>query len=619
MDNASGFSAVNNNERISFLAIDITGNANGQRTNGAASGRSQHRNVESVAPEPRLDGRGQGSHETEHYLSNITKPFVALVNRGSKAISILSRTQQLIRPLSSALYYQNPAAIKDILVQGGVFGKIAQMLAVNPRLSSAIHNDSQEEGNRFSQETGNALSQYQPGEVPPDEVISTLQEKIPSHDIQHVRELGRGTICQIDQVRIDGKDYAVKSLSPKLSKAIKSDVDIVTNVILPMASWGGMLSMADIPTFSEALKTFSDETDLSQELKHTERQAVIFEALTNDKVRKNFLTLNSAAGEHPVTVAFKVPEVYPDFSSNKALVMELVDGCSLDREAEIREMLHLWEPAWNNHQRLNSDQIDQVLTGIKEKIRTVYLDAAKQFRFINTDFQPGNMMLKLEGEAITVYFIDHGNCIELKNLAELATHELHYLLISSLFDFFHSRHHSGSAESSVTASRVENDPFEFPSTVSLQSPVPVGLKDLTLRPLNDSAHDRLKNNDIINDMVSIFGPDAEPPGDLIQWCREERSVEDICGKLYEWVTTDWIGGSANRDAILSKSKFVDSLSILLSKAAVELKNFRDLSDFDQRQKPSIKFDNYVNSLGFCHPGSNLMLMRVIAQIKALYE
>lgn len=277
------------------------------------------------------------------------------------------------------------------------------------------------------------------------------------------------------------------------------------------------------------------------------------------------------------------------------------------------------------------------------------------------------MMLKLEGEAITVYFIDHGNCIELKNLAEVTTHELYYHLISSLFDFLHSRyhggsvstnsgntvksqkrplsdssdtapapreqaktesstiseksarHHSGPAESSVTASLVENDPFEFPPTVSSQSPVPVRFKYLTLRPLTDSAHDQLNNSDFTKHMVSVFGPDAEPSADLIQWCREERSVEDICGKLYEWVTTDWIGGSANRNAIIPKSQFVDDLSFLLCKTAFESNDFRDLSDIDQKQRPAIQFDNYVHGLGFSHPGSQLMLMRVVAQIKAFCE
>lgn len=63
--------------------------------------------------------------------------------------------------------------------------------------------------------------------------------------VRHIETLGRGTICQIDRFTIDGRDFAVKSLSPELAKDITIDVGIQNLVYTPLP-----------PQFQEFLKEF---------------------------------------------------------------------------------------------------------------------------------------------------------------------------------------------------------------------------------------------------------------------------------------------------------------------------------------------------------------------------
>nr|MDT0253769.1 hypothetical protein [Endozoicomonas sp.] len=109
---------------------------------------------------------------------------------------------------------------------GGIFGKIAQM---QPELSNLMgHNQesnySKGDNERVRLALASANSQYQGGEITSEEVVRILKaslaqsqgESAEGVNIHHIKVLGRGTIAQIDHVRINDKDYAVKTLSPRL-------------------------------------------------------------------------------------------------------------------------------------------------------------------------------------------------------------------------------------------------------------------------------------------------------------------------------------------------------------------------------------------------------------------
>uniref|UniRef100_UPI002148E78D AarF/UbiB family protein n=1 Tax=Endozoicomonas sp. ONNA2 TaxID=2828741 RepID=UPI002148E78D len=164
-------------------------------------------------------------------------------------------------------------------------------------------------------------------------------------DILHINTVGRGVVCQLDHVDLNGAEYVVKTVSPELSKSIVGDLDLVANCIIPLMGLAGTFSKSDVELFANATKPFRQETDLSIELENTKRQADIFKCLS----QTNAYCIRVSVGDQICQVPFKVkaPVVNETLSNSNMLVMEFIDGCSLDRLSEVKERLRLWRPDWN--------------------------------------------------------------------------------------------------------------------------------------------------------------------------------------------------------------------------------------------------------------------------------
>ncbi|MFK0570110.1 AarF/UbiB family protein [Endozoicomonas sp.] len=203
-----------------------------------------------------------------------------------------------------------------------------------------------------------------------------------------------------------------------------------------------------------------------------------------------------------VQVKFKVPDVYPDFSSSDVLVMELIDGCTLDRVQEIKDMLGRWTPAWNNQQPLSEAQIQLTCSQLKEQILKVYRDAGRIHCFFNGDFQTGNMMMTLDDDDICIYFIDHGNCFTVKSIFTHAIGMLNYQLIKSLFKLFHHRFHDSVEDSDSNSFQAKKVEAEVPVVSHEQDDgaEPIWIKDLTFVPLTNDGLKCLER-----DITYLFG------------------------------------------------------------------------------------------------------------------
>nr|MDT0252828.1 AarF/UbiB family protein [Endozoicomonas sp.] len=445
-------------------------------------------------------------------------------------------------------------------------------------------------------------------------------------NIHHIKVLGRGTIAQIDHVRINDKDYAVKTLSPRLVWAMKSDAGLARGALLLAKCWG-KISETDLDALSRDIEKIIQETDLSIELQNTRRQTDIFNKPSTDGgYHLEFYREVNMKECFTVPVKFKVPRVYPDLSSTNSLVMEIIDGFSLDRNEEINNMLLSWKPDWNDNKPFTPPQIAMFTYSVKSLVMEVYLEAARENEFINADFQLGNFMMKLEENKVVVYCIDHGHCISVRSPSPTAK-SLHYALIKTLVNFFHSRCRIAEdiARDAVGSGDVSMNPLALIEElagheqqdgkaeaihVTLKSKEAVRIRELTYSPLsyNDIQHieSTIENYEILG---KNFIPSVD---DDIEWCKSTRSVEEVCHKLYDWLKSDWVQSerSGNERAFPCKDDFVNRLIPTLFKVAFELKEFDKLDFETQFERSGIPFDDFVHGMGLSFPGGDLALVRL---------
>ncbi|WP_257295393.1 AarF/UbiB family protein [Endozoicomonas sp. YOMI1] len=577
-----------------------------------------------VSPEPQIPGDQRPENATasnesllQRVVSRVTETGNNLRESVDSAVGMTSRGMQMFSMLVQAYYYRaSPEAVAKILSLAGIYGKLAQYLVARMDEFQHLLTGSDQQVAGFIGDLMRVVSQYPAGELNSDYVLDLLDEQIANSgyldemwangvDISHVNTVGRGTICQLDRVDINGIDYVVKTVSPSLSRSIGGDVDLLTKCIIPAMGLMRHFSKSDVEVFSNAVKTFGQETDLSRELVNTEKQAAVLKRLSETKAYSIKVSVGDQTCQVPLK--FKAPEVNETLSNSNILVMEFIDGCSLDRLEEVSERLRLWRPDWNNCEQLSEVQIKSIINSLYQQVLTVYLEAWQQSGFLNVDFQPGNFMMKLEGGGITVNFIDHGNCVVLKDFMGAINNVINYSLLHGLFVFFHNRCH-GKNQAEENQSPSASDTLLVPSRI----------RDLTCIPLSCRDVERIKL--LVSDYQRVFRETIIPSmDDFLNEYQREQTVEQVCLQLFNWLQSSWVLMNEDNDEsrrALQRDAFVNDLPVLLYRLAIGNENFNLEDESQLRRKIDFAFDDIVRDMGFHMRLEDILLIRVKAQIEA---
>ncbi len=271
------------------------------------------------------------SHEL-HYLVDILKIRVHLpVHKQLK--------------LKKANYYDTqPAVLREVFEElGGAFLKLGQVISLRPDLV----------GYELSKEFEKVLD-----EVPPESfkvVVEAINKNLP-HGMKTFREfnshpIAAGSVAQVHAaVLSDGRKVAVKIQRPHVRETFIQDIAIMR-----------MLAerLKENPDFS-----FFDPVELVDEFRRYTMRELDFnhEAVNMIRFRKNFAGVSSV----------QIPRVYKQFSNDKILVMELLEGEDIFR---IKDKLK------------NPDRKFIVETVSKMIVKQIFEDG-----FFHADLHPGNIM-----------------------------------------------------------------------------------------------------------------------------------------------------------------------------------------------------------------------------------
>ena len=217
--------------------------------------------------------------------------------------------------------------------------------------------------------------------------LEKLQDSVPpfSYDIvkQRIRkELGKdvneifssfekkplasASISQVHKAILkDGKNAAVKIQRPDVKKIMETDIEIMF--------YGAKLLEARIPK----IRKFSPVQVIEEFSKWTEKELDFKREAMNAKIfAKNFSESKTV----------KIPEIYPDLTTNRILTMEFIDGIELHNIKEIKRKKINLIPLLNNG-------FDAVLT-------QVFVHG-----FFHADPHPGNILITKDKK---LAFVDFG-------------------------------------------------------------------------------------------------------------------------------------------------------------------------------------------------------------------
>lgn len=627
--------------------MDVSNNTGGVTSTGAYSrvsettastSASSKSTVTAINPDKQL----QPAHEhpaADHSRAGETLVFRTISQAASSVTQgltrSLKRTSRVLglaysgcTTLAKVACYRSPEPIAQFFHKhGGLCGKIGQYVAA--KQAPAEYFKSYQDLHNYTTEIIKVASQYSAGKVDP-EVIRKIVERnlanvgllsedarlersgtvdndsgsqfiansaVSAVPVRHVETLGRGTVCQVDKFNIGGRDFAVKSLSPELAEKINIDVSMMISLFSTLHDWG-FISKICFDDISSAFKNFSNECDLSRELTFTEKASEALKDLTETRQYQ----VSTGSG-HQVPVQFRVPEVSVPLSRPDALVMEYIDGCSLDRADALRERLTSWQPDWKEGGRLSEAEINTIIVGIHKLVLEVYLDLVSESCFLNTDFQTGNFMMKLESDRISIYCIDHANSSANNDILRIVKDPVYYSLVTGLFLLFHNR---------ANGNGLGEEP-DAPSPMDTTDEVDI--RDLVCTAISPKILERLEKS--IETHRRGFGSDIIPPIDELQKFQEEATVGEICSQIYHWLKDN--SDHANTEGpFQSEAAFVEPLTRFLIRLAMEHEE-QDMQKADMEtlhKVVTVPFDNFVQSLGFQTSPVNPLLLRVGWQLSA---
>jgi len=255
------------------------------------------------------------------------------------------------------LHEQNATDIYDSLSElKGSALKVAQMLSMDKNLLPRAYTQ------KF------ALSQYSAPPMSPPlvmKVFKTATGKYPNEVFDHfdTKSLAAASIGQVHLAEKDGKKYAVKIQYPGIADSIKSDLKMVKPVANAMF---GLSEKEMKKYFEEVEDKLIEETNYHLELRRG--------------------TEISQASAHINNIVF--PTYYPEFSSEKVLVMDYLDG---------------------NHLKefLDENPSPETKNNIAQTLWDFYEYQLHELKAIHADPHPGNFLFK--GDKVGV--IDFG-CIK---------------------------------------------------------------------------------------------------------------------------------------------------------------------------------------------------------------
>lgn len=180
--------------------------------------------------------------------------------------------------------------------------------------------------------------------------------------------LGTASLAQVHRARLqDGTEVAVKVQHHFVRKNINIDLKWMELLIKTMSRVFPDFQMQWL--VDETKKNISKELDFLQEGRNAEKVAEIF---------KNYTWL-------------KVPKIFWDYSTERVLVMEYVNGGQV-----------------NDLNYIEKHKIDRI--GLSKKLGDLYSHMIFVVGFVHSDPHPGNILLKQEkgDKDVTVYLLDHG-------------------------------------------------------------------------------------------------------------------------------------------------------------------------------------------------------------------
>ena len=241
---------------------------------------------------------------------------------------------------------------------GPTFIKFGQLLSLRPDLIPQSYVDEfekmQDKAPLFPFSKAKAIIEEELGK-PLNKVFTSFSEK----------PIASASISQVYKAKIGGKDVAVKVQRPGIKEIIEEDIELM--YIL------AELLEKEVPT----LKDFRLKTIIHEFEKWTLKEINFnIEAYYAKKIADNFKN----------SKVLKIPKIYDEYTTNKLLIMEFLDGIPLHNISEIKK------------KRINLKQV--IRNGYYIILKQVFVDG-----FFHADPHPGNLLVMKNGQ---IGMIDFG-------------------------------------------------------------------------------------------------------------------------------------------------------------------------------------------------------------------
>jgi ubiquinone biosynthesis protein len=244
---------------------------------------------------------------------------------------------------------------KTIEELGTTFIKFGQILAERPDIIPE----------RYAEELQKLQDSAPP--FPEEKAKSIVDEEVGLDRFSSFEEepLAAASVAQVHRAELEGKDVVVKIRRPGVREQVDEDLDIL--MFLARRAEKHFKDLERMG-FSQMVKEFArwtrNELDLERELKN----AQIFRENLKDEED------------------LYVPEVYPEFSTSKVLVMEYVEGVKCTNTEKMREM--------------EIDAEELATTAVRAGMKQVIDDG-----FFHADPHPSNFLIQEDG---TMVYLDFG-------------------------------------------------------------------------------------------------------------------------------------------------------------------------------------------------------------------
>ncbi len=215
-----------------------------------------------------------------------------------------------------------------------------------------------------------ALLQDRVPPFPSDQVVRTLETVFGKPLAEVFEKFDRTPVASasVAQVHLavlpDGREAAVKVLRPDMSRVIRHDISLMHSAAsLFQIVWKEARRLKPHEVIGEFEKHLYDELDLMRE------------AASASQLRRNFIG----------SPMLRVPEIYWEFCTNEALVMEQMRGTPINQVAALRA------------QGVDIKQLAR--NGVEIFFTQVFRDG-----FFHADMHPGNILVDEQGSYIALDF-----------------------------------------------------------------------------------------------------------------------------------------------------------------------------------------------------------------------